>query len=135
MNDEQSRRLAEAADAIIGAGEAIEEARASTDDSAFGKELERERAAAAQRMASRIEAAARKTEDALRKATVAAATVETPNAWSAYRDAVTAIRAARTAARSAPDADGSANRRDMGGQAVERLTHALTAAAAMTFKE
>ncbi len=133
MNDEQSRRLAEAADAIIAASDALEEARVSTDDGTFAKEFERERLAAAQRMAARVEVAARKTEEAVRRATIAGAATAAPGGWPQHIEAVTAVRRAKAAVKSVPDADGSVARRDLGLQAIESLNQALALAAVLVF--
>src|SRR4051794_15902514 len=50
MNDEQSKRLADAADALLQASDAIEEAREAAGDKRFESEFERERVAALQQL-------------------------------------------------------------------------------------
>jgi hypothetical protein len=135
MNDEQSKRLSEAADAVIQAADALEEAREALTDRRFESEQERERMQAAQQMASRLDNAARRIEDAVRRGTIAAAALGGQGAYVRYREAIAAAREGRALGRSATDQDGSAARRAMGQEAFARLEAALTAAAAIVFGE
>lgn len=135
MNDEQSKRLSDAADVLIQAADALAEARESITDRRFDSEQERERTAAAQQMASRLDNAGKRIEDALRKSVVAAAASARAGTWAAYRDATIAIREGRSLARGASDADGSAQKRARGEEAWTRLSEALEATAALIFPE
>jgi len=135
MNDEQSKRLGDAADALIQAADALDEARESLADRRFDSEQERERIAAGQQMASRIDGAGKRIEDALRKATVASAATGRPGAWATYREATDAAREGRGMGKAASELDGSAQKRVRGQEAWDRLEAALEAAAALIFPE
>ncbi|MBE7520439.1 MAG: hypothetical protein HS107_14465 [Thermoflexaceae bacterium] len=133
MNDEQSKRLSDAADAVIAASEALDEAREALADRRFDSELERERLQAAQQMTSKIDAAAKRIDDAVRKGTIAAAALARTGAYARYREAVDAVKAGRATGKAAGEQDGTANKRTMGNEALGRLDTALNAAAAIVF--
>jgi hypothetical protein len=133
VNEEQSKRLSDAAESVLSASEALEEAREAMADARFESEQERERAQAAQQMASRMDNAARRVEDALRKGTVAAAALAREGAFSRYRTATAAAREGRSLAKSAPNQDGTAAKRDRGSAALAKLDEAMEAAAAIVF--
>ncbi len=135
MNDEQSKRLSDAADALIAAADALDEARESITDRRFDSEQERDRMAAGTQMSSRLDNAGKRVEDALRKAAVAAAASGRGGAWQPYRAATLEVREGRTLGRGAAEADGSANKRVRGQEAWDRLDAALTAAAGLVFPE
>jgi hypothetical protein len=135
MNDEQSKRLSDAADAIIQASDALNEARDSLADRRFDSDQERERMAAAQQMTSRLDAAGKRIEEALRKAAVASAASGRGGAWEAYRQAVLHTRQGRTLAKSALDADGSGPKRTRGEEAWKLLNGALESSASLVFPE
>lgn len=135
MNDEQSKRLSEAADALLQARDAVEDARQSISDARFDSELERERTSAAQLMASKIETAAKRSDDAIRKGGIAAAACGRPGGFALYRTASLASREGRALGRTAADADGAANKRARGTDAVAKLDEALAAAARIVFVE
>ena len=135
MNDEQSKRLAEAADAVLQANEALSEASESMNDPRLESGQDRERSRAAQQLASRLDNAAKRIEDGLRRGALAAATLGTPGAFARYREAVAAARAAREAARAIPDADGTAQKREAADAAMQQLTTALEGATALVFAE
>ncbi len=133
MNDEQSKRLSEAADAVIQASEALEEARESLKDKRFDSEVDRDRIAAAQQAASKLDAAGKKLEDAVRRGTIAAAALARPGSYARYREATAAAREGRGLARTAAEQDGSAAKRARGQEALARLEAALASAAAIVF--
>lgn len=133
MNDEQSKRLSDAADAVISASEALDEARDTLSDRRFDSEMERERQQAAQQMAAKIDAAAKKIDEAVRKGTIAAAALGRTGAYARYREAVEAVKAGRATGKTAADQDGTVNKRAKGTEAVTLLDTALNAAAAIVF--
>jgi hypothetical protein len=133
MNEEQSKRLSDAADSVLSANDAIEEARESLTDARFESEQERDRAQAAQQMASRLENAGKRVEEAVRKGTIAAAALAREGAFIRYRTATAAAREGRSLAKSAPNQDGSAAKRERGQAALAKLNEALEAAAAIVF--
>ncbi|MCC6385892.1 MAG: hypothetical protein IT302_00765 [Dehalococcoidia bacterium] len=133
MNEEQSKRLSEAAESILQASEALEEARDAMNDRRFESEQERDRAAAAQQMASRLDNAGKRIEESVRKGTVAAAASLRAGAFARYREAWTAVREGRALAKTAADQDGSANKKARGQEALSRLEDALDGAAAIVF--
>ena len=135
MNDEQSKRLSDAADALIQAADALGDARESLGDRRFDSDVERERTAATQQMSSRLDQAGKRIEDALRKAVVASAASGRGGAWNAYREATMAVREGRSLARGASDADGSAQKRARGEEAWTRLNESLEATASLIFHE
>jgi hypothetical protein len=135
MNDEQSKRLADAADALISAADALDEARDAVGDRRFESEQERERLAAAQQMGSRLDNAGKRVEEALRKGAIAAAATGRPGVWLSFREAVAAAREARAMGKSSADADGSAAKRARGEEAWDRLDVALEAAAKLVYPE
>ncbi len=136
MNEEQTKRVSDAADAVLNAADALNDARESLSDKRYQSELERERTQAVQQTANRIESAARRIDDALRKATIAAATLQRDGAYKARQKAVATLREGRTAGRSAPDQDGGiAQKRERAETALTQLETALAAAASLVYRE
>jgi hypothetical protein len=135
MNDEQSKRLSDAADALIQASDALGEARDSLADRRFDSEQDRDRSVAAQQMSSRLDAAGKRIEDALRKAAIASAASGRGGAWTAYRKAVLDARQGRQVAKLALDGDGSAQKRARGEESWTLLSGALDATASLVFPE
>ena len=133
MNDEQSKRLSDAADAVIQASLATEEAREMLNDRRFESEQERERISAAQQMSSKLESAGKRIDDAVRKSAIAAAALGRPGSFARFKDATTAVRSGRSVARSALELDGVANKRSRGQESLAQLEEALNAAAAIVF--
>ena len=133
MNDEQSRRLGEAADLLVLAADALDDARETLNDARFGRELERDRTAAAQQLASRTDAAGKRIEEALRKACSASAANGRTATWAAYRTALAAAHAGRLLARAVPDADGTEKRQAAAREAMASLEGALQVAADLVF--
>ncbi|MDZ7728580.1 MAG: hypothetical protein U5Q44_10540 [Dehalococcoidia bacterium] len=135
MNEDQSKRLAEAADSVLNAADAIEEAREALNDRRFESEQDRERTQAVQHVVSRFDAAAKRIDEALRKGIVAATALDREGLFDRYRSASAAVREGRSLARTTPDQDGSAARKERAGEALARLEAALTAAAGVVFDE
>ncbi|HEY4668824.1 MAG TPA: hypothetical protein VIH05_03515 [Tepidiformaceae bacterium] len=135
MNEEQSKRLAEAAEAVLQAADALDDAGNAITDRRFESEQERDRLQAAQQMASKIDSAGKRVEDALRRGTIAAAALGRPGAYLRYREATAAARDGRAMGRLAADLDGTANKRAKGEEALVRLDTALAAAAIIIFGE
>jgi hypothetical protein len=135
MNDEQSKRLSDAADALIQASDALEESRETMNDRRFESEQERERTQAAQQMASKLDAAGKKVDDAVRKCTVAAAATGRPGTFAAYKAADAAIREGRGLARRAGDQDGTQAKKAMATEAMTKIEGALDNAATIVFGE
>lgn len=135
MNDEQSKRLSDAAEMLVQAWEALDEARAMFSDRRFESEQERERMVAGQQMAARLDNAGKRIEEAVRKAAIAAAAAGRPGAWLRYQESIAAAREGRQLGRAASEADGSANKRARGQEAWDRLSAAAEEAAAMVFPE
>lgn len=135
MNEEQSKRLSEAADAVILATAAIDDIHDSLSDPRFDSAVERERVSAAQQVANKLDNAGKRIEDAVRKGTIAAASVASPGAYTRYREATAAVREGRALARAVTDQDGTANKRAKGQEALTRLEAALANAAAIVFSE
>jgi len=133
MNEEQSKRLAEAADAVLQAADALEEAGNAIADRRFDNEQERDRLQAAQQMASKIDSAGKRVEDALRRGAIAAAALGRAGAYARYREATLAAREGRAMGKAAADLDGTANKRARGEEAIVRLDAALAAAAVIVF--
>jgi hypothetical protein len=133
LNDEQSKRLSDAADAVIQASDALDEARDALSDKRYDSELERERLQAAQQMTGKIDAAAKRIEEAVRKGTIAAAALDRGGAYARYREAMAAVRSGRTTGKAAGEQDGSVNKRASGTEAVALLDTALAEAAAIVF--
>lgn len=135
MNDEQSKRLADAADAVMQAADALDDAREGIADRRFDSDQERDRMTAGQQMVSRLDGAGKRIEDALRKAATASAATGRPGSWATYREASASAREGRAMARGAAEADGSAQKRVRGEEAWDRLEAALEAAASLVFPE
>jgi hypothetical protein len=135
MNDEQSKRLSEAADAIIQASDALEEARETMADRRFESEQERDRTQAAQQMTGKLDGAGKKVDDAVRKCTMAAAAAGRPGTFAAYKAADLAIREGRSLARRSGDQDGTAAKKAMAGEAMAKIEGALASAATIAFGE
>jgi hypothetical protein len=135
MNDEQSKRLSEAADALIQASDALEEARETMNDRRFDSEQERDRIQAAQQMTGKLDNAGKKVDDAVRKCTVAAAATGRPGTFAAYKAADLAVREARGLARRSGDQDGTAAKKAMAAEAVTKVEGALASAAVIVFGE
>jgi hypothetical protein len=135
MNDEQSKRLSDAADAVIQASAAVDEIHDSLTDPRFDSTVERERVSAAQQMANKLDSTGKRIEDAIRKATIAAAALANQGAYTRFREATAAVREGRALARAIPEQDGTANKRAKGQEALTRLEAALASAAAIVFGE
>lgn len=133
MNEDQSKRLGDAADAVIGAAEAVEDARTALDDKRFDSEQERERLQASQQAASRLEAAGKKIEEALRKGTVASAASGRTGAYPRYVGGADSVRQGRATARLSLEQDGTASKRTMAREALVQLEAGLATAAAIVF--
>lgn len=133
MNEDQSKRLGEAADAVISAAEALEEARAALEDKRFESEQERERLQACQQVASRLDGAAKRIEEALRKGTVASAASGRTGAYPRYVGGAEAAREGRATARLSMEQDGTVAKRAMARESLAQLEAALTTAAAIVF--
>ncbi len=135
MNDEQSKRLSDAADAVIQASDALDEAREAVNDKRFDSDLERDRLQAAQQMVGKIDGAAKRIDDAVRKGTIAAAALARAGAYARYRAATEASRDGRALGKASGEQDGSANKRAKGQEAIAKLEVALAAAATIIFGE
>lgn len=133
MNEEQSKRLADAAEAILNATDALDEAREALGDRRFDSEQERERTQAIQQVSNRLDNAGKRVEDSLRKAVVAAATLGREGSYERYRAASAASREGRMLAKTATDQDGTLARRQRAEEALSRLDLALATAAALLF--
>jgi hypothetical protein len=131
MNDEQSRRLSLAADAVLKASRALEEAREAVAGTRSETTQDRERQQAAGRAAARLEAAARRIEDALHRGAVAAATLGRTGAYPRYQGALQSLREGRETARSLRQPGVAALERSE--DALARIEAALNTAAALTF--
>jgi len=135
MNDEQSKRLSDAADALIQASDALDEARDALADARFDSQVERDRLSASQQMTSKLENAGKRIEEAVRRGTVAAASLARPGAYQRYRDSTAAAREGRYLARLANEQDGSVNKRAKGTESLTKLDEALSIAATIVFGE
>lgn len=133
MNDEQSKRLAEAAEAVLRATDALDEARAAFDDKRFESEQERVRLQAAQQVVSRLDAAAKRVDDGLRKAAVASAALAREGGYARFREARAALQQGQTAAAESINEDGIAAKRARAEEALGMLEGALAGAAALVF--
>jgi|GEM_PF-1290994 len=133
MNDEQSKRIAEAAEAIVQATEALEDAREVLQDRRFESDVERERQAASGLLASRVDSAARRIEDAVRKSAVAAAAAARPGAYERYKEAIAAAGKGRSLGKTITDQDGSPAKRARAEEAIGQLSLALDIAAGLVF--
>lgn len=133
MNEEQSKRLAEAAESLLQASDALEDARDTINDKRFDADGERDRSAAAMQMANKLDNAGKRLEDAIRKGTVAAAALAREGAYSRYQEAIAAAREGRKMSRGAPEQDGSMSKRTMGQEALQRLESALDIASQIIF--
>jgi hypothetical protein len=135
MNDEQSKRLSDAADAVILASSAVDDMHDTLTEPRFDSTVERERLSAAQQMANKLDGTGKRIEDAIRKGTIAAAAMASPGAYDRYREATNAVREGRALARAVAEQDGTANKRAKGQEALTRLEAALASAAAIVFSE
>jgi len=133
MNEEQSKRLADAAEAILNATDALDEAREALGDRRFDSEQERERTQAIQQVSNRLDNAGKRVEDSLRKSVIAAATLGREGSYERYRSASAASREGRTLAKTATDQDGTLARRQRAEESLSRLDVALATAAALLF--
>lgn len=135
MNEEQTKRLAEAAESLLQACGALDDARDAVGDRRFDSETDRDRSAAATQMANRLDTAGRRIEEAIHKGTIASAALARAGAYQRYRDAIAAAREGRALGRSSLEQDGSANKRAAGEQAAARLADALATAASIVFAD
>lgn len=135
MNEEQTKRLADAAEAVLSASDSLDDARETLADRRYESEQERERLQAIQQSVNKIDQCAKRAEEALRKGVVAAATRGGPSAYPRYREGISAAREARTLAKSAPDQDGTLARRQRAEEAIGKLQAAVTIAASFVFGE
>ena len=133
MNEEQSKRLADAADAVIQSSEAVAEAADALSDPRFSGEQERDRTQAAQQAANKLENGGKKVQDALRKAAVAAASSATAGVYERYQAGAAAAAASRDGAKAIANEDGSANKQAKAQQSMESLDAALASAVSLVF--
>lgn len=133
MNDEQSKRLADAADALVQAADALEEARAAAADSRFDSEQERDRQAASQQLVAKVDGAAKRIEEAIRKGTTAAGAAGRSGGYQLYRQGSGSVRKGRTLGRTIADQDGTSAKRTRADEALQQLDEALEAAAGLVF--
>ena len=135
MNDEQSKRLSDAADALIQASDALEEAREAMNDRRFESEQERDRTQAVQQMTGKLDGASKTVDDAGRKCTLAPAANGRPGTFNAYKAAGLAVREGRGLARRSADQDGTAAKKAMANEAMTKIELSLEAAARIVFGE
>ena len=83
----------------------------------------------------RLENAARKIEDGLKKATIAGAACARPATYNRYRNAILTLRDARSLGKTAADQDGAIAKRQRGQEALMRLDEALGIAATIVFTD
>jgi hypothetical protein len=133
VNDEQSKRLSDAADAIISASDAMAEARDALADKRFESDQERDRTQAIQQVAGKVDNAGKRIDDALRKAVIACAALAREGAYQRYLEATALVREGRALGKTAPDQDGSAAKRERAEAAISSLDKALAAAASLVF--
>jgi hypothetical protein len=134
VNEEQSKRLAEAAEAIMLAREALDEATDALDDRRFESENERERSMAAGQLGNRADAAAKRLDDAIRRATSAAAATGSPGAFERYTTARAAVREGRALAKPSSEQDSPGERRSRIREAVGAFERAFTTTARGVFR-
>lgn len=135
MNDEQSKRLAEAAEAVLRATDALDEARAALEDRRFDSDQERMRLQAAQQVVSRLDAAGKRIDEGLRKAAVACAALGRDGAYGRFREARATLQQGQTAASTVMNEDGTAAKRARAEAALALLESAAAGAAALVFGE
>lgn len=135
MNDEQSKRLAEAAEAVLRATDAIEDARAAFEDPRFESDQERIRLQAAQQVVSRLDAAGKRVDDGLRKAAIACAALGRDGAYGRFREARATLQQGQAATSSVMNEDGIVAKRTKAQEAMGLLESALAGAAALVFGE
>ena len=133
MNDEQSKRLAEAAEAVLRASDALDEVRAALADKRFESDQERMRLQAAQQVVSRLDAAGKRVDDGLRKAAVACAALGRDGAYARFREARGTLQQGQTAASSVMNEDGIAAKRAKAEEALGLLESAVAGAASLVF--
>lgn len=135
MNEEQARRLAQAAEAFVEALAALAEARAASFANDLEASLERVRQQAARRAATALEQAARRLEEAATRTAVALAALRLAGAFAAVRRTLETAREVRARSRTIPDADGGAARRSAAQAALEELERASEELARLLFPE
>lgn len=135
MNDEQSKRMAEAAEAIVHAAEALEDARDAANDRRFDSEQERDRLAASQQLGNRVDGAAKRIEEAARKGAIAAGAALRAGGFKRYRDAAATAKQGRALGRTIADQDGSPAKRARAEEAITKLEEALLIASELVFVE
>ena len=125
----------EAADALVGAFDALREAKLALDDPRLSSSSDQQRNQGFSQAANRTESAAKKGEEALRRALVAAAVRRSAADFACYRLADGRLAGARAEWRSAAreeDASGKAARLSI---AVALLEQGLDAAKDLIFRE
>ncbi len=135
MNDEQSKRIADAADAVISATDSLDEVREALADKRFDSEQERDRTQAVQQVASKLDNAGKKIDEALRKGTVASAALGRNAIFPRFRQASVAVKEGRSLARTAADQDGTAAKRQRAEESLAKLDAAVVTAASIVFGE
>lgn len=135
MGEEVDKRVMEAADALVAAFDGLREAKLALDDPRLSSSADQQRNQGFSQAANRTESAARKAEEALRRALVAAAVRRNPADFACYRLADGRLAGARAEWRSAAreeDASGKAARLSI---AVALLEQGLDAAKDLIFGE
>ena len=135
MNAEAERRLAEAADAIMSSVAALAETLDGLNDSRLGAESVQVRQQAMSSVLSRGEQAVRRLEEALKKATIAAAATRVGGAYSRYKEAHSALADAQAYMSMVRDADGTPAKLEKLRSAYAALERALDVAQSFVFVE
>jgi hypothetical protein len=110
MGEDVDRRLMDAADGLVAAFEALREAKLAMDDPRLSAAADQQRNQGFSQVTNRVENGAKKAEEALRKAIIAAAPGRNPAHFACYRQADARLASARAELRGAAREDDPSGR-------------------------
>ncbi|HEY7296212.1 MAG TPA: hypothetical protein VH916_14300, partial [Dehalococcoidia bacterium] len=133
MGEEVDKRVMDGADALVAAFDALREAKLALDDPRLSSPAETQRNQGFSQASNRVESAAKRSEEALRKCIVAASVNRSPGHFFCYRQADGRLGSARVELRSAAREDDPSSKAARLSVAVALIEQGLDAAKDLIF--
>ncbi len=133
MGEEVDKRVMDGADALVGAYDALREAKLALDDPRLSSPVEAQRNQGFSQATNRVEGAAKKSEEALRKCIVAASVGHNAGHFLCYRQADGRLASARAELRSAAREDDPSSKAARLSVAVALIEQGLEASKDLIF--
>ncbi len=133
MGEEVDKRVMDGADALVAAFDALREAKLALDDVRLSSPVEAQRNQGFSQASNRVEGAAKKGEEALRKCIVAASASRSPGHFQCYRQADGRLASARSELRGAAREDDPSSKAARLSVAVALIEQGLDASKDLIF--